>query len=585
MFEILAKFFKFSGKENENKFKLSIVIGLAEALASAMKIPAIMYVLIGLMSKEAMGKYIIGSIAIMGIAVTVDIICKRFSTVLQTEGGYNASAFTRIKIAEHLRYLPMGYFNSNSIGEISSVTTNTMEMLGDIAARVVMLTTQGILETTMIVLMILIFDWRIGLISAAGVVIFFVINSIMQKAGKSDSEKKVQCDTELISQIMEYIQGISEVKSYNLLGKQAKRLNDANEACAKINTKMELLFVPYHFLQGVVTKITGAIIVIGSAAFYINGTMSAVYAIGMTISAFMLYSSLECAGNYSSLLHVVSVCVDKANAILELDTMDIDGKEIKPQNCDIKLDHISFSYDKRKIIDDVSLSIPEKTTTAIVGPSGGGKSTLCNLIARFWDVDEGKVTLGGVNVKDYSMNSLMNNFSFVFQTVYLFADTIENNIKFGRQDATHEEVVAAAKKACCHEFISQLPNGYDTVIGEGGSSLSGGQKQRISIARAIMKDAPVVILDEATANVDPENEKDLMDAIEALTKEKTIIMIAHRLKTVRHADQILVVDKGRIVQKGTHEQLMTQDGIYKRFVDAREQAVSWKLAPCPLAQK
>lgn len=585
MFEILAKFFKFSGKENENKFKLSIVIGLAEALASAMKIPAIMYVLIGLMSKEAMGKYIIGSIAIMGIAIVVDIICKRFSTVLQTEGGYNASAFMRIKIAEHLRYLPMGYFNSNSIGEISSVTTNTMEVLGDIAARVVMLTTQGILETTMIVLMIFIFDWRIGLISAAGVFIFFVINSIMQKAGKSDSEKKVQCDTELISQIMEYIQGISEVKSYNLLGKQAKRLNDANEACAKINTKMELLFVPYHFLQGVVTKITGAIIVIGSAAFYINGTMSAVYAIGMTISAFMLYSSLECAGNYSSLLHVVSVCVDKANAILELDTMDIDGKEIKPQNCNIKLDHISFSYDKRKIIDDVSLSIPEKTTTAIVGPSGGGKSTLCNLIARFWDVDEGKVTLGGVNVKDYSMNSLMNNFSFVFQTVYLFADTIENNIKFGRQDATHEEVVAAAKKACCHEFISQLPNGYDTVIGEGGSSLSGGQKQRISIARAIMKDAPVVILDEATANVDPENEKDLMDAIEALTKEKTIIMIAHRLKTVRHADQILVVDKGRIVQKGTHEQLMTQDGIYKRFVDAREQAVSWKLAPCPLAQK
>ena len=585
MFEILAKFFKFSGKENENKFKLSIVIGLVEALASAMKIPAIMYVLIGLMSKESMGKYIIGSIAIMGIAVAVDIICKRFSTVLQTEGGYNASAFTRIKIAEHLRYLPMGYFNSNSIGEISSVTTNTMEVLGDIAARVVMLTTQGILETTMIVLMIFIFDWRIGLISAAGVFIFFVINSIMQKAGKSDSEKKVQCDTELISQIMEYIQGISEVKSYNLLGKQAKRLNDANEACAKINTKMELLFVPYHFLQGVVTKITGAIIVIGSAAFYINGTMSAVYAIGMTISAFMLYSSLECAGNYSSLLHVVSVCVDKANTILELDTMDIDGKEIKPQNCNIELDHISFSYDRRKIIDDVSLSIPEKTTTAIVGPSGGGKSTLCNLIARFWDVDEGKVTLGGVNVKDYSMNSLMNNFSFVFQTVYLFADTIENNIKFGRQDATHEEVVAAAKKACCHEFISQLPNGYDTVIGEGGSSLSGGQKQRISIARAIMKDAPVVILDEATANVDPENEKDLMDAIEALTKEKTIIMIAHRLKTVRHADQIVVVDKGRIAQQGTHEQLMTQDGIYKRFVDAREQAVSWKLAPCPLAQK
>lgn len=577
MFEILAKFFKFSGRENGNKFRLSIVIGLVEALASAMKIPAIMYILIGLINKEAMGKYIGGSLAIMVIAIVIDIICKRFSTVLQTEGGYNASAFMRIKIAEHLRYLPMGYFNSNSIGEISSVTTNTMEMLGDIATRVVMLTTQGILETAMIVLMILIFDWRIGLLSAAGVVIFFMINSIMQKVGKSDSEKKVLCDTELISQIMEYIQGISEVKSYNLLGKQAKRLNAANEACAEINTKMELLFVPYHFLQGTVTKITGAVIVICSAVFYINGTMSAVYAIGMTIAAFMLYSSLECAGNYSSLLHVVSVCVDKANAILELDTMDIDGKEIRPQSCDIELEHVSFSYDKRKIIDDVSLSIPQRTTTAIVGPSGGGKSTLCNLIARFWDVDDGRVTLGGVDVKEYSMNSLMSNFSFVFQTVYLFADTIENNIKFGRQDATHEEVVEAAKKACCHDFISQLPDGYNTVIGEGGSTLSGGQKQRISIARAIMKDAPIVILDEATANVDPENEKELMDAVAALTKEKTIIMIAHRLKTVRHADRIVVVDKGRIVQQGTHEQLMQQEGIYRRFVDAREQAVSWKL--------
>ena len=577
MFEILAKFFKFSGRKNGNKFKLSIVIGLVEALASAMKIPAIMYILIGLINKEAMGKYIGGSLAIMVIAIVIDIICKRFSTVLQTEGGYNASAFMRIKIAEHLRYLPMGYFNSNSIGEISSVTTNTMEMLGDIATRVVMLTTQGILETAMIVLMILIFDWRIGLLSAAGVVIFFIINSIMQKVGKSDSEKKVLCDTELISQIMEYIQGISEVKSYNLLGKQAKRLNAANEACAEINTKMELLFVPYHFLQGAVTKITGAVIVICSAVFYINGTMSAVYAIGMTIAAFMLYSSLECAGNYSSLLHVVSVCVDKANAILELDTMDIDGKEIRPQSCDIALEHVSFSYDKRKIIDDVSLTIPQRTTTAIVGPSGGGKSTLCNLIARFWDVDAGRVTLGGVDVKEYSMNSLMNNFSFVFQTVYLFADTIENNIKFGRQDATHEEVVEAAKKACCHDFISQLPDGYNTVIAEGGSTLSGGQKQRISIARAIMKDAPIVILDEATANVDPENEKELMDAVAALTKEKTIIMIAHRLKTVRHADRIVVVDKGRIVQQGTHEQLMQQEGIYRRFVDAREQAVSWKL--------
>ena len=577
MFEVLAKFFRFCGRENGNKFKLSMLLGLIEALASAMKIPAVMYILIGLMSGEPMGSYIRGSLIIMAAAIAVGVLCRRFSTMLQTVGGYNAAAFARIKIAQRLRYLPMGYFNSNSIGEISSVTTNTMEALGDVATRVVMLTTQGILETSMIVLMILCFDWRIGLISAAGVLVFFLINARMQKAGRAVSEDKVACDVELVDQIMEYIQGIAEVKSYNLIGAQARKLNDANEACAGVNTKMELTFIPYHFLQTAVTKLTGAVIVACSASFFISGSMSAVYAVGMSIAAFMLYASLESAGSYSSLLHTVSVCVDKANAILALDTVDIDGKEIKPENHDIELRHVSFSYDKRKIIDDVSLFIPQKTTTAIVGPSGGGKSTLCNLIARFWDVDSGEITLGGVNVKDYSMNSLMENFAFVFQTVYLFADTIENNIKFGRQDASREEVVEAAKKACCHDFIMKLPDGYDTVIGEGGASLSGGERQRISIARAIMKDAPVIILDEATANVDPENEKELVDAVEALTKEKTIIMIAHRLKTVRHADQIAVVDRGRIAQLGTHEQLMAQEGIYRRFVDARTQAASWKL--------
>ena len=578
MFEVLSKFFRFSGRENSSKFKRSIVLGLIEALASAMRIPAIMYILMGIIDKQPLGRYIAGSLGIMAVSIVVSVFCKMRSTVLQTEGGYDACAFKRIEIAEHLRYLPMGYFNANSIGEISSVTTNTMESLGDVATRVVMLTTQGILETAMIVLMILLFDWRIGLISAAGVVVFFGINSIMQKVGKKESERKVDCDTELVSQIMEYIQGISEVKSYNLIGTQTKRLNDANDACMKTNIKMELVFVPYHFLQNTVTKIIGAVIIGCSAYFYICGTMSVLYAIGMTISAFLLYSSLETAGNFSSLLHVVNVCVDKANAILALDTMDIDGRDVKPQNHDIALSNVTFSYDKRKIIDGISLSIPEKTTTAIVGPSGGGKSTLCNLIARFWDVDSGAVTLGGVNVKDYSMDSLMSNFAFVFQTVYLFADTIENNIKFGRPEATHEEVVKAAKKACCHEFISKLPDGYNTVIGEGGATLSGGEKQRISIARAIMKDAPVIILDEATANVDPENEKELIEAVDALTKEKTIIMIAHRLKTVRHADQIVVVDQGQIVQKGTHEELMRQEGIYRRFVDSREQAVSWKIA-------
>ena len=239
---------------------------------------------------------------------------------------------------------------------------------------------------------------------------------------------------------------------------------------------------------------------------------------------------------------------------------------------------MSFAYDNRTIIDDVTLDIKENTTTAIVGPSGGGKTTITSLIARFWDVNSGSVTLGGRDVMDYSFDSLMKNFSFVFQRVYLFEDTIANNIRFGKPEATMEEVVAAAKKACCHDFIMGLPNGYETVVGEGGATLSGGEKQRIAIARAIMKDAPIIILDEATANVDPENEKELTLAIENLTSKKTIIMIAHRLKTIRNADQIVVIDKGRIVQQGRHGELMKQDGIYRNFVSGRKKAVSWKIA-------
>ena len=257
--------------------------------------------------------------------------------------------------------------------------------------------------------------------------------------------------------------------------------------------------------------------------------------------------------------------------------MDISGKEIVPEHSDLAAENISFAYEQKKIINDRSLNIPEHTTTAIVGPSGGGKTTLTSLLSRFWDVDEGKITLDGRDVREYSMDALMQNFSFVFQSVYLFADTVANNIRFGQPDASMEKVIEAAKKACCHNFIMALPDGYDTVIGEGGASLSGGEKQRISIARAIMKDAPIIVLDEATANVDPENEADLMKAIEALTKEKTIIMIAHRLKTVRHADQILVIENGRISQKGTHDSLMTKDGIYRTFVESRREAASWRL--------
>ena len=376
---------------------------------------------------------------------------------------------------------------------------------------------------------------------------------------------------------MEYIKGIAEVKSYALIGSYNHRLEAAIEENVNANTDMELKLLPLMLAQNAVAKLIDVGVVVLSLILYTNGHMALLNCVMLCICSFLLTEGLEQAGTQSSLLRVVDTCVNQATDILNLPTMDISGAELAPERCGLHAENIRFSYGEKPIINGITLDIPEGTTAAIVGPSGGGKTTLCHLLSRFWDVDGGQVILGGHDVREYDMDSLMQNFSFVFQNVYLFHDTIANNIRFGQPDAPMEQVIAAAKKARCHDFIRKLPQGYDTVIGEAGSSLSGGERQRLSIARAMMKDAPIIILDEATANVDPENEKELMEAIQELTRKKTVIMIAHRLKTVRHADQILVVDKGQIVQRGTHDELMTQDGIYRRFISGREKAVGWKL--------
>ena len=578
MLKMVKKFFDFCSRKNRNKFYCSAVLGVLEAMFTAMKIPAAFFAIKAVLDNSLDTKVMMTVIGFMLISTLGKMIVNRFSSMLQTEAGYDTCALKRIEIGEHLRYLPMGYFNDTSLGHITSVTTNTMEQVGDIATRAIMMVLQGSITTVVVALFMFAFDVRIGLISLVGIGIFLLVNQWTNRCVAKVADEKILADREMVGVILEYIQGIAEIRNYNIIGQNQSRVQKSIERKQNADISAELAAIPAVGVQNLIVKLIGVAIAGASLWFYLSGTMELVYTITMLLCSFMIFESLDLAGIYTALLKVIGKGVDLANEILSIEQMDIDGEDIKPANRDIHLEHVDFAYENRKIIDDVTLDIKENTTTAIVGPSGGGKTTITSLIARFWDVQEGEVTLGGRNVKDYSFDSLMENFSFVFQRVYLFEDTIANNIRFGRPEASMDEVVEAAKKASCHDFIMALPDGYETVIGEGGATLSGGEKQRIAIARAIMKDAPIIILDEATANVDPENEKELTEAIENLTKKKTIIMIAHRLKTVRNADQIIVVDKGKIVQKGKHDELLKQEGIYKNFITGRKQAVSWKLA-------
>lgn len=577
MLSTLKKFFDFCTEEDRKKFYTSVCLGLLKAFIIAFRIPAIGLIVMAIIHDTVSMQTVWLSLGIMLLSVILNILISLKITMLQTEAGYHTCTHKRIEIAEHMRYLPMGYFNQNSLGQITSVTTNTLESLADVATRVVMMTLEGFLTAGTITVFVFIYDWRIGLILLAGLILFLLPNGLMRWQAGNVSEAKQQADTDLVAVVLEYSQGIAEVKNYNIVQSSAKKLSRAIENKRHLDTKLTWVTLPYIALQGMITKLTGTIIGLLSIYFYLQGSMSLLICIMMLISAFMIYESLDGVGSFSSLLRIVDLSVDMINKVLSIKPMDISGKDLQPKTSNIKLDHVSFSYESKKIIDDVSLDIPEKTTTALVGPSGSGKITLCNLIARFWDVESGSISLDGHDVKEYSYDSLIRNFSFVFQTVYLFEDTIENNIKFGKPDASHEEVVAAAKKAACHDFILSFPEGYQTKIGEGGASLSGVERQRISIARAIIKDAPIIILDEATANIDPENEEALMQAIYSLTKNKTIIMIAHRLKTVEHADQIIVLAQGRIVEQGKHQELLAKQGLYNRFIQERRSASSWRI--------
>ena len=575
MIKTLSKIYQFSGKM-QGTMKKAILFSVLHSLFDMMSFGALAMVFSGLTDgfTTSMIWMIFG---ITLASMLLKIYCSYISDFGKVQIGYFMCAEKRIHIGDRMKYMPMGYFNDHNLGNLTSVVTTTMGDIENNASMVLTNILGGYIHAAIITIVMLCIDWRIGLTILCGILLFTWCIGRLQKKSETVSPQRQQAQEALVSNVLEYVQGMLIVKSFNLGQNSNSKMRQAILDSKDKNLKLERTFVPYNMLQQIILYGTSILVIVEGLYFYLNGTMALSICLLMTVASFMLFSQLQSAGNTSSLLRLLDVSIDKVNEIDNTPVMDEHGKPINPPNYNIVFDDVSFSYGEHKILDHVSLSIPEKTVTAIVGPSGAGKSTLCNLIARFWDVDDGKITIGGIDVRDYTLDSLLTNISEVFQKVYLFADTIENNIKFGNPAASHEEVVKAAQKACCHDFIMSLPDGYDTVIGEGGATLSGGEKQRISIARAILKDAPIIILDEATSSVDPENENLLMGAISELTKNKTVIMIAHRLKTVRNADQIFVLSGGHIVQTGKHEDLIRQPGIYADFIGIRKKAIGWKL--------
>ena len=576
MIGVFKKIWDFAGTEQKN-IRNSILSGFVNAMFHAMQLWALFVVLSALVEGSKSKETAFAALGIMLLSIAGKIVTQYVSQLQRTHAGYFMVAEKRVYIGDKLKVVPMGFFNQNSLGQLTAVATTTLSDVENAAPVVLVTSLGGFLNSLVFSLTIFLFDWRIGLIVAAGVVLFLYVVSLMEKRSRADIPKRQAAQATLVEKVLETIQGMSVVKAFDLDDAKGKKVNQAiDESCEK-NSVLERAVNPYVAAQQIILNLCSAAILFASISFYLDGTLSLVYCLMMMVSSFMVFEQLKTAGSSMANLRITESSISRANEIDSVPVMDDRGREIVPQTHSIQLEKVDFSYETRPVLQDVSLCIPDKTTTAIVGPSGSGKTTLCNLIARFWDVNGGRVSIGGHDVKDYTLDSLMANISMVFQNVYLFNDTIENNIKFGKPNATHDEVVAAAKKACCDDFIDALPDGYNTVVGEGGATLSGGEKQRLSLARAMLKDAPIVIFDEATANVDPENEDRLQAAIEALTRDKTIIMIAHRLKTVRHADQIVVLDGGRIVQRGTHDELLAQKGIYSDFVGMREKAIGWKL--------
>lgn len=491
--------------------------------------------------------------------------------------AYEMTADERLKIGEKLKGVKLGYFDDQTTNNLTTTVTTDLTFLENYTMKMIDIVINGYILISVLILSLLTISVQVVLVALSGVILSLVSIYLLERMSKRNAPLYHQQQNQLIEKVIEMIRGIKVIKTFAKEDTSLKSFYAAVDNSKRVNTKVELQYTPFNLLHLLSLKVISVFIVVCAVMLYFNGHIDLSTLIMLSIFSFIIFESIEHINSAAHVLEMIAVTLEDLQQIKEAPTLDEGGHEIAVQQHKIEFDHVDFSFSNKKVINDVTLEVQPGTSLAIIGPSGSGKTTLCNLLMRFYDIDKGNIKVGGIDIREMTLPSLMSQISTVFQKVYLFNDTIYNNILFGKPDATKSDIIEAAKQAQCHDFIMSLPQGYQTVINEKGSNLSGGEKQRISIARAILKDAPIIIFDEATASIDPENEHLIQSAIDHLSEGKTMITIAHKINTIKNADQIIVLDEGQIVQRGTHQELIQEDGIYRDFLSIRDQSESWKI--------
>ncbi|MBQ6509496.1 MAG: ABC transporter ATP-binding protein [Flexilinea sp.] len=562
----------------QTRIRLAAVCSFIKAFLGKAPIVIAFLMISGFLEQTVTGKTcVIAGIAIV-ICLALQCVFQHLSDRLQSGAGFEMLTDLRKKLGAHLRRMPMGFFTEGNIGRISSVLSTDMVFIEENLMTVLADLMSYLFEAALFVIFMFAFDWRLGLASLAVTAIIYGVGESMKKNTLMHSAERQAAAQQVTDAVIDFTEGIGIIKTYNLLGEKSKELTESFAVNCEKNLRFEHDYAPWSLAINLTYGLGSAAMLGLSWLLYQDGTLSLAYFIGMVLFVFELFSPLKAFYNQVARLTVMNACLDRIESVFEETELDNSGTATVPDSAnspEIEFKDVSFGYNEREVLRNISFTVPKDSMTALVGPSGSGKSTIANLLPRFWDVRRGAVLLRGKDIREVPLASLMDQISMVFQRVYLFRDTVYNNIALGRMNAAREEVETAAKKACCYDFIMALPDGFDTVIGEGGASLSGGEQQRISIARCILKDAPIVILDEATASVDADNESHIQAAISELVKGKTLLVIAHRLNTVQNADQILVVEDGRIAERGTHKELMASEGLYHSMVTKRSEIRSF----------